>query len=45
MKLYIWYCNKMATILSKRINIRVENVKLGSDSSLYCWLITVKLNA
>lgn len=38
MKLYIWYYNKMATIVNKEMNIRVAKVKLASDSSLYCWL-------
>lgn len=44
MKLYIYYCNKIATSLSKGVHIKVENVKLGSDSRLYCSLITVKPN-
>lgn len=44
MKLYIYYCNKIATSLSEGVNIKVENVKLGSDSRLYCSLITVKPN-
>lgn len=33
-KFYVWHGNK----------IKVENVKLGSDLSLYCELITVKPN-
>lgn len=34
MKLYaIWYCNKKAISWSKKINISIANVKLGSDSA------------